>query len=139
MIKRSFDPAVLRLATSDYREMIPEDFDFESWVKDGNNVMLLSGDNVGLATFEYPGVYGVHWYFKSARGRKAIQLAKDMLSWLFSHTDAKAIRGLTKTNLKAARWASRQVGMKSYGMVECKTGQHELFCLTKEDFLKGNE
>jgi hypothetical protein len=119
--------------------MIPEDFDFEGWVNDHHNVMLVLDDNVGLATFEYPGVYGVHWYFGSARGRKAIELARSMLAWLFNHTDAQAIRGLTKANLKAARWASRQVGMTSYGIVECKTGEHELFCMTKEDFLKGKE
>lgn len=139
MIKRSFDPLVFRNVTADYRDMVSEDFDFESWLNDGNNVMLLSADNVGLATFEYPGVYSVHWYFKSARGRKALQLAKDMLTWLFSHTDAKAIRGLTKVNLKAARWASRQVGMISYGVIECKSGPHELFCMTKDEFLKGKE
>jgi hypothetical protein len=101
--------------------------------------MLVSDDDIGLATYEYPGMYTVHWFFVS-RGRKAINLAKDMFDYMFKHHEAKALRGLTPEDKKAARWASRQTGMKSYGLVPNEKGKlHELFIITKEDFYKERE
>lgn len=138
MITRSLEPEVFREGTKDSRDCIPDTMDFEGWINNHRNVMLVEDDNIGLASFEYPGLYNVHWFFGSARGREAIKLARRMLDHLFSNYDAKAIRGLTKANLKAARWASRQVGLTSYGIVHYPDGDHELFCMTKEEFYNGS-
>lgn len=131
---RSYDPELLRKKTKDYRDFFP-DWLIEPWVNDRRNVVYLEGDNIGLATFEYPGVYTVHWFF-TVRGREAIRLAKKMADRLFQETDAKGIRGMTRSDLKAARWALRQVGMKSLGTVTTDKGEYELSYMTKEQFME---
>lgn len=136
-VNRLFDPEIMRKATSDYRDMVPEDI-IDGWVNNHNNYMYVSGDNVGLATLEYPGLYSLHWYFKSARGRQAINLARTMMDCLFKDSPAQAIRGLVKDVLKASRWGARQAGLTSMGFVKYPdySGEYELFCMTKEDFYK---
>jgi hypothetical protein len=58
-----------------------------------------------------------------------------MMKELFDNYGAKALRGLTPVNNKAARWATRQVGMKSQGFVPNSKGHmFELFIVTKEEF-----
>jgi hypothetical protein len=111
------------------------------WWDDPNHLMLVEDDNVGLATYEYPGVYTLHWYYQSARGRKAIDLGKKMVRYLFEHCGAKTVRGLVRTDrkeMKAANWACRQVGMKAHGKMTFANGiENELFVLTKDEFLEG--
>lgn len=116
-----------------YPEMIPQDFDFKGWLDNHNHVMYEEGGSVGLCTFEYTGLYTVHWYFK-VRGREAINLGRKMLDDLFTNHGAEAVRGLTRIDIKAARWAARQLGMKSYGIVTYPEGEYELFCMTKDEF-----
>jgi hypothetical protein len=130
-MNRSFDPEVFREAVKDYPEMIAPTFDFKGWLDNPNNVMYVEDDNVGLCTYEYKGVYTVHWYYKT-RGRAALRLAVRMLSDLFEN-HAKAVRGLTNVKLKAACWAARQIGMKSQGIMNYPDGDYELFCMTKQD------
>lgn len=97
--------------------------------------MFECGENVGLATYEFPGLYTVHWYF-TVRGRDAINLAQAMLKNLFENYGAKGVRGYVRTDLKASRWATRQVGLKSFGLITFADGEeHELFYVTKKDFL----
>lgn len=134
MITRSFDLDLLLKLTKPYEAIAPQE-DFIKWFNMPSNLMFVEGDNVGLATYEYPGVYGVHWYF-TCRGREAIELAKRMIKNLFENYDAITIRGMVKENLRASRWATRQVGLKSYGMVDDpKFGRNEMFITTKEEFL----
>ncbi len=111
-------------------------FDWKSWVEDSRNLLFEEDGAVGLATYEYPGFYTVHWYFdEKHRGRKAIKLGKEMIQAVFDH-GAFAVRGLTPEDNKAARWAVRQVGLKSYGLIRTLSGMHELFCISKEDWIK---
>lgn len=133
MTVRSFDVSLLQEAAKRAPGSMNEDFDFQGWLDNDKNYMLVCGNDVGLATFEYPGLYNVHWFFTS-RGRDAIRMARSMLSEMFTKYGAEAVRGLTPANLKAARWASRQVGLKSYGVVHYPDGDYELFIMTKEEF-----
>jgi hypothetical protein len=132
------DLSLLIKVTEELRDFVPIQ-DLELWITLPKCHMFVEEgtENVGIATFEYPGVYSVHWYMKN-RGRHAIDLAKAMIKNLFENYDAKVIRGVIRQNLKASRWAARQVGMKSLGMIEYKDGLNELFVTTKEEFLKEN-
>jgi hypothetical protein len=109
-------------------------FDFEAWVNNPHNIMWEEDGSIGLATFEYPGMYSCHWFFK-VRGKEAHDLARKMLDDLFSN-EAKIVRGLTSMEPKyrAVRLAARRLGMKSYGVINCPEGDHELLCMTKEEF-----
>ncbi len=135
MISRSFDPELLKKAFSRCPAYVTEGFDVQAWLNNPRNVMLTDEEDVGLATFEYPGVYTVHWFYER-RGRKAIDLAREMIGVMFNEYGANAIRGLTAMELKAARWLAKQVGCKSYGVLKFSDGPHELLLMTKQDFLE---
>jgi hypothetical protein len=138
MIVENKDYDLLWKATEERREMASEEV-LRQFIADPNHLMFVEGDNVGLASFEYPGVYNVHWFFK-ARGREAITLAKRMLNNLFNNYGAKAVRGLVKKDLAAARWATRQAGLRSYGFITYPDGDvNELFCISKQEFQQGNK
>lgn len=132
MIHRSYDPIVFRRCTEGHRDFIPEDFDFEGWLA-GPNVMYSSGDSIGLATLEYPGVYNVHWFF-TVRGRDALDLAFEMLDDLFNTVGAEIVRGITKVELRGARYLAKKVGFTSLGVLEFHDGPNELMFLSKEAF-----
>jgi hypothetical protein len=134
MIRRVFDlPLLLEsIKGSVFADKVE---DFKTWFEMPHNIMLVEGKNVGLATFEYPGVYSVHWFFK-ARGREAINLGRAMLKHLFDNYDAKIARGLIRVDLKPGRWAARQVGYKSHGIMKFEDGtENEVFTITKADIL----
>lgn len=132
---RSFDPEVMKEAAGEYNG---PSFPYQKWVDNTKNVMLVDGDDVGLATFEYKGVYTVHWFYVS-RGRAAIKMAREMLNLMFQDYGAEAIRGLTPTKIKSARWLARQVGCTSYGFETFPSGENEIFIMTKQEFEKVNK
>jgi hypothetical protein len=135
--KRDFD--LLIRMTESVREISPLK-DLETWWNDPRHVMLVDGENVGLCTYEYPGLYNAHWFMKD-RGRKAIEVGKEMIRYMFEHKDAEVIRGMIRMDYKASRWAVRQVGLRSLGVIETphKPFDHELFYTNKKEFLKGND
>lgn len=104
--------------------------------------MVVDDGDVGMGTFEYPGLYNVHWFFKS-RGKAALLQARAMLDYLFTNFEVQAVRGLTPMNdtenirYAGARYLARQVGLKSMGILEFSDGPYELYCMTKEDFYNG--
>lgn len=132
---RSFDASKLREAAEEFNGA---DFNYQGWVDNHNNIMLVDGDDVTIATFEYPGVYTLHWFYVS-RGRKAFEVARKALDKMFTEYDSKILRGLTPVELKAARWMAKKVGLKSYGMLEFPNGTHEIMCITKNDYEQQKE
>lgn len=134
MIKRSFDLDLLLRAAKHPMVKSPEEH-FRIWFSRPKNLMFADGENVGLATFEYPGMYSLHWFFK-VRGRKAINLGKEMIANLFENYGAEVVRGFVRTENKASRWAARQLGLKSMGIIKFSDGEdNEMFCATKAEFL----
>lgn len=128
---RSFSADDLKDAITLYPEL-NGNLDCGEWVKNTNNIMLRDGDSTGIFAYEYPGLYTGHYFFR-VKGREAIKLAERMLDEMFSNYGAKTIRGMTKTDNRPALWITRQLGFKSYGRVETKNGEHELFILNEED------
>lgn len=136
---RSFDREAFWEAFKDH----PEDLGSctpEDWVGNPNNAMYVKDGSVGLLTFEYPGLYTGHWFFK-VRGRAALDLAREFLHEAFTELNMQAVRGLTPVKLLGARWAARQMGFKSLGIIDTPhNGECEIFYLTKEEFYnKGQE
>lgn len=133
MIERSYNPKVLeeavKLAPSDMNEGL----NCEEWLQHPNNIMLVEGENVTLVVVNSPGVYTLHWFYKS-RGKEALEQAHRILKYLFEEGGMKVARGITRVDLKAARWACRKVGFKSYGILDWGDCECELFILTKDDF-----
>jgi hypothetical protein len=132
---RSYNPKVLGEAVLRYKGWDEEaGFDPKEWLDIDENLMLVDGENVGLLTCEYPGLYNGHWFF-TARGREALYMAAKMLSYAFEVHNARAIRGLTPLSLRNARWLAKQLGFKSHGTLEYHDREpEELMILTKEDF-----
>jgi hypothetical protein len=136
MVIRSKDPDDLLRVINFNPGFVTEEFDIEKWVGNENNRMYVHGKDVGLATYEYEGLYNVHWFFEEARGRAAIRLAQAMLKELFTDSSAKIVRGVTRADLKAARWLARQVGLTSHGFLELPEGFNEIFFMTKEELFR---
>lgn len=128
MDRKDFE--LLVKATECVRHLSPIE-DLRTWFDNPNHVMLSDGDSVGLGTLEYPGLYNLHWFY-TVRGRQALNLARDMLRFLFEQKNAKGVRGWIRTDLKPSIWGARQMGLKSLGVID----NHELFFMTKEDFYK---
>lgn len=133
MIERSYDGEVLRKASEPYPEILKPTFNFNAWASNKYNILLKEGEDVGAFTYEYPGMYNAH-YFLTSRGKTARDLVLRTFKYVFETYDVKILRGLTKADLKAARWMARQFGFKSYGIVEYPNGPHELFIMTKDEF-----
>lgn len=130
---RSFDPEVMQKAMEPYPDLNPPDYDYDSWVSNLKNVMLVENEDVGLATYEYPGVYTGHFFLVS-RGKEAVKVAEKLIDTMFDEYKAKVMRGLVKLDNKKSRWMCRHLGFQSLGNIETTTGLHELFTLTKDDF-----
>lgn len=131
---RSYDPSEMKRIVSQFpKEFIydTETFDYSHWLS--HSVMYVEGDSAGLCTKEKEGIYSVHWFFKH-RGRQALDLAKEMLNDLFDNEGAEIVRGITPVDNKAARWAARQIGLKSYGV----EGDKEILIMTKKEFKEFN-
>lgn len=138
MIERSYDPDILAKAMNSCKQ-IENHINPKDWLND-KNIMLVSGNDVGLATYEYDGFYTVHWFFGDSRGRAAINLAREMLDYGFK-AGIKVYRGVTRTDIRPARYLARKVGFKSYGMLHYVGDEipHELFIMTKDEFYKGSK
>jgi hypothetical protein len=130
-VNRSYDLHLLKQAGGMLERN--DGFDWAHWLDDENNIMLIENDDVGLATFEYFGLYTVHWFYES-RGRDAIGVAKRMIKWMFDNTGCQVIRGLTPIDIKPARWLAKHVGLKSYGTVSFADETCELMMTTKDTF-----
>lgn len=134
MIKRSFDLDLLLRAT-DLPYLKSKAEDFKLWFNMPRNLMFADGENVGLATYDSPGQYTTHWFYK-VRGREAINLGKAMCKNLFDNYGAEVLRAFVREDFKASRWGCRQLGFKSYGLITFPDGEvNELFIAPKKDFL----
>jgi hypothetical protein len=133
---RSYDHTHLERAISLNPGFAPDDFDCEAWVANRNNALFVEKHDVGLATYEFEGLYNVHWFFEEAKGREAIRLARAMLKELFETTSAQAVRGMTRTHMRGVRWLAKHVGMKSLGIIEMADGPNELMYMSREDFFE---
>lgn len=138
MVERSYDREVLANALSMYEDMVSDDFDIDEWIEDKKNVVLKEGDSLGLFEYEYNGVYSAHYAF-SARGRAAIDLSRRMLNEMFARQGAKAIRGMTPIDNRAARWMNRQIGCTSQGVFETPVGTYELVTITLHEFYQNDK
>lgn len=130
IIERSFDHRLMKEASEAFNG---PDFDYEGWTANHRNIMYVVGDNVGLATYDYPGVYTAHWFFK-ARGKEALAIAFAMYHDLFNNHDAKAVRGITPVELRGARYLAKRIGFVSLGIADYPDGPCEIMCLTRDEF-----
>jgi hypothetical protein len=101
-VTRSHDLAVLQSANRDDYTMHPSD---EVWLGIPENVMYQKDDDVGLATYDYPGLFAVHWFFRS-KGKDALRTAVEMLDDLFTNYGALAVRGVIHMDNKPSRFPS---------------------------------
>ena len=107
----------------------------DEWILDTKNVALIEDDNLALFEYIKDGVYRGHYFF-SDRGRKAINLSKTALDYIFS--SAKIIEGLTPIENKGAIWMSKHLGFTAYGDIDTIAGKCKHFIMTQEEWRKLN-
>ena len=133
VITRTKDVETVLRAVSQYRERILGFFPVE-WLSDDNNIAFVDNkNNVALFEYNYPGVYTGHYFFFS-RGKEAIDVATDILKTTFTKYPVEAIRGITPLKHLGARWMTKKLGFKSYGIVHTPNGPEELFVLTRKEW-----
>lgn len=89
----------------EHPEMLPEDFDYDSWLK--NTTVIKIGDDYGLFERDREGVVVGHYLFKS-RGKAAIEVAKKILDEIFKTEDV--VIGIIPEGNKKVSYISRRVG-----------------------------
>lgn len=123
----------------DVKHLVPDDaigFDPEELVSNLFNILLTDGkDNYSLFEYAGDGAYYGHYFFNSARGRGALDLARQMLKSL-KQFDAKAVQVIGKTpkDNKKALWVSRQLGFKYLFDEETEVGPMEIYNLRLENY-----
>ena len=112
-------------------------FDAEQSMSDFHNIVLSDGVAENFALFEYAGndnYYG-HYFFSTAKGRKAIALASDMLKSLPVFDErVESVYGVVPVENKKASWLSRQIGFKKVSSFETSHGKMELFRLGLKEY-----
>lgn len=128
-VVRTYDADALRRARGEY--VFADDDD--AWVANTQNIMYEKGDDVGLATYDYPGLYTVHWFFKT-KGKGALVSAAEMLDDLFTNYGAKAVRGVIHMDNRPSRFLAKYVGFEKISVEEFLDGPNELMLLPKDRF-----
>jgi hypothetical protein len=134
-VTRSHDLTVLQSANRADYTMHPSD---EVWLGIPENVMYQKDDDVGLATYDYPGLFAVHWFFRS-KGKDALRTAVEMLDDLFTNYGALAVRGVIHMDNKPSRFLAKRLGFERISIEEFLDGPNELILLTKETFNRVKE
>lgn len=135
MICRTYDAYLVSLAVKEFLKDNAEDVDPIEWLSDPDNIVL-QNDKGDVMLFEHGirDIYSGHYFFKS-RGRQAIQSAIEILDELFNTCyNIPVIMGLVPLTHLGARWLTRHIGFKSYGVQRTSQRPYELFIITKEEF-----
>jgi hypothetical protein len=135
---RSYDATLIQTLVGPYLK--DEYFSFKEWLSCSKSIALIDSNN-NVALFEpieghrYQG----HYYF-AERGRGALDAGKRFLEELFTqYSHIQVLQGLTPVDQKGARWLSRQLGFKSYGVADTIAGPTELFILTRAEYFNNKE
>lgn len=131
---RTFDANLVSQAVAFFRKT-ELDFDPVDWISNHANFAFINeAGDMALFEHELPHVVTGHYYFRS-RGKTALKAAREFLDEIFdSRYNIQVIRGLTPLTHLGARWMNRQLGLKSYGVVQTTIGPHEIFILTKKEY-----
>jgi hypothetical protein len=94
-----------------------DDIDFAILMNDPRYIFLTNGEDACAFYYQHSPIAfdGHSLAAPSCRGKRAIQVGKEMLEWLWINTSAEIVTGATPIELKAARMFNRWIGMTSLG------------------------
>jgi hypothetical protein len=93
-----------------------ETIDASAFFDNPRNVMLEHPHGIAVFFYKGAGVYDGHYLFgPNLRGKAAIEVAKSMLSTLFTSYGALTILGQTPRENRPARMVTRALGFLPYG------------------------
>ena len=93
-----------------------DSFDLTELIKDRKNIVLRCGPAFAVFTHIDDGQYEGHYLFPpEIRGKKAVSVAKKLLSEMFTKHSAMIIHGLTPRDHRAARFVNRALGFSPVG------------------------
>lgn len=131
---RTYDAHLVSIAVNFFRKT-ELDFDPIDWISNPRNIALVNElDDMALFEANKPGSVTGHYFFQS-RGKMALTSGKSFLAEIFNPCyNIETIQGLTPLTNLGARWISRQLRFKSYGIVKTLNGPHEIFILTRKEY-----
>lgn len=132
---RVYDPHLIQDAFKQF--MKTEDrVDPIEWLANPDNIVL-QNDRGDLGIFErgVAGYYSAHYWFKS-RGRAAITAGTEFLDEIFNSCyNITVMTGFIPLTHLGARWLTRRLGLKSYGVIHgLGPLPDEMFIITRDEF-----
>lgn len=141
MIERTFNSDIVAKATAQV-EYGPDEEHVKDWLAYEGNVAF-TNDTEDVGMFERvlqheDAVYGHYFFF--SRGRKALDVAKEMVEAIFDpQYNVNRIVGITPVSHRGAIWMNKQLGFKSCGTVELQGEEYECVMLTAKEWKSSNE
>jgi hypothetical protein len=132
---RTYDTELVAKAIKHFLEDNAENVDPIEWISNPENIVLVN-DQGDMALFEkgVKNIYSGHYFFKS-RGRQAIKAGLGFLDELFNTCyNIQVLMGLVPLTHLGARWLTRRLGFKSYGIERTSRRPYELFIITKKEY-----
>lgn len=132
---RTYDTKLVGHAIDELLSKTDQEVDAEKWLSNKDNIVLVNekGD-MTLLERGIKDIYTGHYFFKS-RGREAVRSGKEFLDELFNSCyNISVLTGLVPITHLGARWMSRQIGLKSYGVEHINNKPYEMFIITKKEF-----
>lgn len=137
MIVRSFSVPNFEKVADKVLEADAVGFDPVDTVLNLNNILLSDELEKNFGLFEYydEGIYYGHYFFDTAKGRKAINLAKEMLKALPKFDKkAVAVYGVTPEENKKAIWMSRRLGFTFLYDLQTSVGKMKVCVLGLDNY-----
>lgn len=129
-MRQTSDGELVALMTLDHQYLGFEPYE---WTANDKNIALTNGKDLNLFQYQADGVYIGHFFYVS-RGRQAIQVANEALWAMFIKPHVQVIIGMTPVGQRGARWLSRHLGFKSYGLIDTVPGECELFIMSRKEY-----
>ncbi len=130
---RTKDPSVVLAAIEQVKDDL-KGLPPEVWLKDDSNLALYVPETGDVALFEKRsgGAYCGHYFFRS-RGKKAVEVAKILLSEFFS-SYGNLVIGFTPLDKKGAVWLTRHLGFTVLCNEDIDGRPHMVSVMTKENY-----
>ena len=132
---RSFNVPHFSKVAGDLMDGDEVGFDAKALVENLDNVLLWDGlDNYALFEYNDIGSYYGHYFFGSARGKQALDLAARMIDLLRRGDQmANDLFGVIHQDNKKAIWLTRQLGFRYMYEFDSQVGRMKVYRLKLRD------
>ncbi len=122
----------------DYPDLVGDPEQAHDWVSDERNILLQCDNDYGLFSYHAKNIHAGHYFFSAARGKKALQLAREMINRYFVDYGGRILQGATPIENRAAIWMNHKIGFTRYDTLEVSGDMCGMFMITADEFWAKN-